>query len=329
LTMRLIAAGSALFAIMSVHGVALARDEAAAETLFLEAKRLAAAGKFAAACPKFAESNRLDRGAGTLIHLANCYEKNKQSASAWATFKEAASASQALGRADWQKLATQRASALEPKLAKLTVRVERPADRMMVTRDGSEASPASWGTAIPVDVGSHTIEATAPGRQPFRSVVTIAKDGDGVDVVIPQLDVIPAPPVALAERRTPAPVPPAADAPPRSPNHTMAYVVGGIGVAGLAVGVASGILANAKNNDSKALCPNDGPCGSADAVSANESARTLGLVSTVAFVAGGAALLGGIVLFATAPSRSANVHALRLVPFATGQDFRVTLRAAF
>ena len=73
-------------------------NEAAAEALFDEAKKLANDGKFAEACPKFAESNRLDRGAGTLIHLADCYEKNKQTASAWATFKEAASAAQAISR---------------------------------------------------------------------------------------------------------------------------------------------------------------------------------------------------------------------------------------
>src|SRR6187399_829900 len=98
-----------LSALMLRSVPARAGDEAAAEALFLEAKKLAAAGKLAEACPKFAESNRLDRGAGTLIHLADCYEKNGQSASAWATFKDAASAAQALGRGDWQKLATQRA----------------------------------------------------------------------------------------------------------------------------------------------------------------------------------------------------------------------------
>src|SRR6185295_18781275 len=83
---------------------AFAGNEVAAEALFGEAKKLAAAGKYAEACPKFAESNRLDRGAGTMIHLGDCYEKNKQSASAWATYKEAASAAQAINRKDWEKL---------------------------------------------------------------------------------------------------------------------------------------------------------------------------------------------------------------------------------
>src|SRR5215203_5725950 len=114
-----------------------AGNEAAAEALFVEAKKLAGQGKYAEACPKFAESNRLDRGAGTLIHLGDCYEKNKQLSSAWATYKEASSAAQALGRKDWEKLASQRAAALEPKLARLTIKVESPVDKLEVAHAGA------------------------------------------------------------------------------------------------------------------------------------------------------------------------------------------------
>src|ERR1700712_5045212 len=89
-------------ALVLFAGPALAADAVTAEALFDEAKKLAAAGDFAKACPMFAEANRLDRGAGTLLHLADCYEKNRQSASAWATYKEAASAAQALNRPEWE-----------------------------------------------------------------------------------------------------------------------------------------------------------------------------------------------------------------------------------
>ena len=201
--------------------------EAAAEALFLEAKKLAAQKKYGEACPKFAESNRLDRGAGTLIHLGDCYEKNKQTASAWATYKEAASAAQALGRKDWEKLASQRANALEPKLARLTINVDKSNDTVEVSRDGTTVAKASFGVPIPVDVGSHSVEATAAGHKPFKTSVTVAKDGETVEVSVPKLEA-----EAVAEA-APAPKPAETTAPPPKPEsdgsgqRTVGFIVGG------------------------------------------------------------------------------------------------------
>lgn len=277
-------------------------DEAAAEALFVEAKKLAAQKKYGEACPKFAESNRLDRGAGTLIHLGDCYEKNKQTASAWATYKEAASAAQALGRKDWEKLASQRASALEPKLARLTIAVDKGNDAVEISRDGTSVSKASFGVPIPVDVGSHSVEATAAGHKPFKTTVTVSKDGESLDVTVPKLEAEP-----VAEQ-TPAPKPaetPATSSPAPSDGssqRTVGFVVGGIGVAGLAAGAITGLMAMGKSSDAKATCANDGPCADRSAVDASESAKTLGLVSTIAFAAGGVALAAGAALVFTAPN---------------------------
>jgi hypothetical protein len=294
----------ACFAMAAAGQARASGNEAAAEALFGEAKKLAAQGKYAEACPKFAESNRLDRGAGTLIHLGDCYEKNKQTASAWATYKEAASAAQALGRKDWEKLATQRANALEPKLARLTVKVDKGNDKLDVTRDGTSVAPASYSMPIPVDVGSHTVEASAAGHKPFKTTATVTKDGESVEVSVPKLEAEAAAPAA-APPIAQAPVAPtkveSTDADSGSGQRTVGFIVGGVGVAGIAVGAVTGLMAMSKSSDAKASCANDGPCGDRNAVDASDSARTLGLVSTIGFIAGGVGLAAGAALVFTAP----------------------------
>jgi hypothetical protein len=328
---------AAAVAVLAAARPALAGNEAAAEALFVEAKKLAGQGKYAEACPKFAESNRLDRGAGTLIHLGDCYEKNKQTASAWATYKEAASAAQALGRKDWEKLANQRANALEPKMAHITIKVDSPVDKLEVTRDGDSVSRASWGTPIPVDVGSHAIEAKATGFKTFTTTGTVVKDGQNIDVLVPKLE---AEPSATPSSPTPATTPAASASTTTSPpdadtgsgggQRTVGFVVAGIGVAGVAVGAITGLMAMSKSSDAKHSCPSDGGCANQSAVDSSNSAKTLGLVSTIGFAAGGAALVAGAVLVLTAPKGAKkSASSLRLAPHVSANDAGMTILGVF
>ncbi|HEX5098164.1 MAG TPA: hypothetical protein VFV94_01635, partial [Polyangiaceae bacterium] len=67
-----------------------AQDARAAAVLaYDQAEALMAAGKVAEACPRYAESQKLDPQLGTLLHLADCLEKKGQTASAWAAFRDA------------------------------------------------------------------------------------------------------------------------------------------------------------------------------------------------------------------------------------------------
>jgi hypothetical protein len=62
-------------------------NRAAAEALFNQGRDLMTAGKFTEACPKFEASQQLDPGLGTMLNLAECYEKTGRSSgggqSAW------------------------------------------------------------------------------------------------------------------------------------------------------------------------------------------------------------------------------------------------------
>ena len=105
---------------------ALGQDnKAAAEALFDDAKKLMAAKHYAEACPKFADSQRLDPGVGTLLNLGLCYKQNGQTASAWSSYREAASLARSEGQSDREDLARQEAANLEPQLTKLVIEVPK------------------------------------------------------------------------------------------------------------------------------------------------------------------------------------------------------------
>src|SRR5215471_15599831 len=103
-----------------------AMAKATAEALFADGRRLVAAGDYAAACPKFAASQKLDPGVGTALNLADCYERMGRWASAWAEFRSAASAAHGVGAREREELAEARAKALEGRLSYLTITAATP-----------------------------------------------------------------------------------------------------------------------------------------------------------------------------------------------------------
>ena len=148
-----------------------ARDRAAAEAIFQEASALMDAKKFNEACEKFAASQELDPGLGTMLYLADCYDQAGRTASAWALFREVEDRSRRASQPDRERIAGERASALEPKLSKLELKVVKARMvRELELRVGGTVIPqASWNVALPVDPGPTKIEVRAPGKKPATS----------------------------------------------------------------------------------------------------------------------------------------------------------------
>jgi hypothetical protein len=298
-----------------------ASSSAAAQALFDEARKLVTAQNYAAACPKFAESLKLDPGGGTQLHLGNCYEKLGKTASAWATYIDATGTAKAQGRSDWADNAKKRAAALEPKLARITVSVAKREPGLEVRRGDVAVAEASFGSAIPVDPGEHTFEATAPKKKKWRSSVTV-KEGARIEVSVPTLavDAEAVEAEALAHKTGNPDTKPLAfqnahaSAPTGGGGRTVGFVLAGVGAAGLGVGAVTGVMAMSRSNRSKELCPTDGACKVPEAIDANSNARTLGTISTVSFIAGGALALTGMVLIVTGGSKSDPKVGLRLQP---------------
>jgi len=282
-----------------------------AEALFEDGRRLMTEGKYADACPKFAASERLDPSTATLLNLASCYERQGRTATAWATYKEAASAANAVGRNDYLTAAERHASALEPNLARLTLNVEEPIEALHLERDGVAVERAEWGIAIPVDPGPHLVSATASGHKSWSSTVEVTQSAAHVTLVVPPLAAVPLeasgpPPVApvvvpVVEGLQPSTEGDKHHAP--SARTAIAWVIGGVGVAGLVVGTGFAVSAKNKYNATLSECEPAAPslC-TAQGVSGRNDARSQGDIATLAFGLGAAAIVAGAVLWLTAPA---------------------------
>jgi hypothetical protein len=288
----------------------------AAEALFESGRKLMADGKFAEACPKFADSQRLDPSTSTLLNLASCWEKAGRTATAWATYREAASAANAAGRKDHLAAALRHADALAPKLAHITVSVTAPVDGLQVRRDGIVVDRAAWGVPIPVDTGAHALEATAPGYSPWTSSLDVAADGTDTTATVPALEPAPAAAAPAAEA---APVTSTASAggaatsssapdggSGMSTQRVVALGALGVGAIGLGVGAVLAVRAKSIYNDSVNDCdPNNHDLCDAQGIARRDNARSAGNAATLALGIGAAAATAGVVLWITAPRSSA------------------------
>lgn len=276
---------------------------AAAESLFQDARRLTIAKKYGEACPKFLASQKLQPAIGTLLNLADCYEKNGQLASAWARFHEAIALAQRLGRADREATAKDRADKLEPRLLRLTVKAASPS--VTVSLDGNPLDPAVLGTPVPVDPGKHTIEAQAKGKKPYTTTIEIAEKDKTSSLDIPTLEDQPA-----SEPKPPPPVtePPAEPKSTWSTQKTLGLAAVGAGIVGAGVGTVFGLMTSSKWKDAQSHCNDIYECDETG-VTLGTDAKNAGTISTVAFIAGGALVVLGAVVFFTAPSAASTKSA--------------------
>ena len=312
----LLSRGAPAFAQQDASGRALAVE------LFDQAEELFKQDQLALACPKYAESYRLDPQLGVLIYLGECYEKNGQLASAWATFREAEEVARVRGDARVRR-ARERIDALQPRLSRLTVKVPDTSRLrgLSILRDGAPLVDAAWGVATPIDPGTHVIEVTAPGHRSWRNELSVPAEKSALVVDVPLLEEEPppapvAPVVATPPVAIPAPAPATPAPPPAAParaatapvdpllgssRRLTALAVGGLGVVGFGVGGFLGVSAQSSFSDSKDLC-NDGGYCTPDGTKLRSSAKTKALVATVTTSLGAIAFVTAAVLWFTAPS---------------------------
>jgi hypothetical protein len=268
-------------------------DKATAELLFDQGRKLLVEGNLEEACAKLEASRRLEAAVGTLLNLGDCYEKRGRTATAWTTYRAAASLAEARQDPKRAEFARKRASTVESHLATITIRSLGGEPGLVVKRDGIVVDEAARGTAVPADPGPHTVEASAPDRLPFSTIAAVPAEA--------QL-VVEIPPLAVgsdtATRESGRARSPASS---RSPLRMVGLVGGAVGIAALGVGTGFAIRAKTKWDEADgAHCDAGRTCDDAG-LKLNRDARAAGDVATPAFLAGLVLVAGGALAYFLAP----------------------------
>lgn len=308
-------------------------DTVQSDALFNEGQALYDQGNYPEACKKFQASLELVHRLGTLLNLARCHKAEGKTATAYAEFKEAEALARKAGENDRADTAAGFAKELEGTLSRLTITVEQPAEGIVIKRDDTEITSASYGVAIPTDPGERTIVATAPGKLPFETKITIGQASDSQAVTIPPLQDDPNAGVGVPGPGLPPDTGTPTDSDSGETMRLAGFIVGGVGVVGLGLGAVFGIVASSTASgaeDDAALCPNKQctPAGREEI----DSAETSATVSTVGFIVGGAALAAGVVLVVMSfqgGSAEANTGGLTLVPTVGAGEGGLTLTGTF
>ncbi len=230
---------------------ALADGKSDAARLFKEGQDLMKAQKFADACPKFEDSQKLDAQLGTVLNLAFCREKLGSTWLSWLAYRDAEVRADSVGKRDRAEFARQHLTELEKNLPRLTL--DCGSDRIDQLMVEERLVPAAAnGQPFTAEPGRRTFRFEKSGKKSSSIEVLVQERRAAAQrVTCPTLEDLPV--------ATPAtPIEGGTDTRPQPPtepvSHTAAYVSFGVGAVGLATGAVFGIMVLGKKADSEPLC---------------------------------------------------------------------------
>jgi hypothetical protein len=278
-----------------------AHDKAVAA--FQEGRRYIEASNCDAAVTKLRESLSFEPSVGARLSLAECLEPSDP-LGAWRLLKDAANLAY-INHDDRLALAETRAAAIEKRLPTIRVNIpqtalEQPGFELRI--DGELVDRFHYRSGVlATKPGKHVVEASAPLRHWSEQVVSESGGTTQVSVQLERETCSAGP--AKGGSTEPAYV----TRDPDNGRRTLGLAIAGVGIASLASGAVFGVLTLNKKSTIRDTCGgNAGDCkaspGSVDPE--QESAKTTASISTASFVVGGLALVGGGVLYFTAPTGS-------------------------
>ena len=255
---------------------------------------------YVAACPKFEESKHLANGLGVTLYLAACEDAIGRHATALTLYREAETMAHIRGDAR-EAIAHQAVIDLDGKAARIRMHLSKASPQAVVTDNGHAVGVDSRGFAA--DPGWHKLTVSDGGAKWQQSVRVPESSDDAsppvLDVFVPALDHSDPPKAA-----PPAPPPPVSSTSNGSTERVIGIGLAAAGAVGIGLGAYFGAHAMSLRNESNDV---GGGCDANDQCdghgqSLRSSALDSATISTVLFAVGGAAVVGGVVLYIAAPS---------------------------
>lgn len=295
-------------------------DGSEADRLFEEGRALAKTGHYAEACDRFAKSLEIERTIGTELNLADCDQQLGHLREAWGLFVAAASEAEANSDAKRASFARERATALEPKMTSMVVRVAQPALPGLTLTISGRATPPALEIHELADPGVIDVIATAPGLPHVKRTVTGAA-GATVVVEIPALDT-----------SVPTPHPPEPDvAVDGARDVGRVHLAYGLGAGGIASAITAGALTwishshyqTTANGMHCAMVPTGVSCDDTGTREIHD-AQHLADIGTVFAITSGALIATAAIVYFTAPRERIYVR-----PHASTESVGVILGGSF
>lgn len=274
---------TAIVVVGALVRVAHADDASDAETLFDEGVKAKAAGKLAEACTDFRASYDKNRNAvGTILNVALCDEEAGKIASAHKLFAEAEARAREQNLEEHRKAAQEHKDKLAGDVPRVTIAFTdlAPETKLVI---GGEVVDTANAKDVEVDPGAVKIVASAPGRVPYETTVTMAKGTVGT-VTIPKLGY----PIEDKGRAT--------------LGKVMTFAGAGVVLAGVGIGIYANHKYNGEFDNGHCTMPSlDHPVCNQTGYATTHNAKTLGWVGTGIGAAGLIAAGVGAALWITAP----------------------------
>ena len=242
---------------------------------------------------------------GRLIEAVEAYARTTRTAvptGAPAQFAEAISAARAEGeelraRIPALSIELRGASADDPQLS--------------VTINGKAVGAARLAQTQSLNPGTYRVAGTVGDREATTDVTLMP--GQTRRVVL-NLTRRPADPLA-AEAALSAPI--GVEPTLRRGPPMLAYIAGGVGVAGVGAGVIAGVLANEKYDEAEEQCEDHRCAAGSPGLDAVDAFRTWRMVSSVSYGVGAAGIAAGVVLWLTATGDAEAGQVGKIEPWGT------------